>query len=109
MVDEMKLQTTNFDAQTGFTAGVTVSLTSKGRTNGYHGSLSDQMYQTRWNATPYFTRLAWLNGIKNGTVAPNTPEQASGRQNTFGVTLGGPVRIPKLYQRQGQTLLLFCL
>jgi hypothetical protein len=107
MVDEMKLQTSNFDAQTGFTAGVTVSLTSKGGTNEYHGSLSDQMYQTRWNATPYFTRLAWLNGIKNGTVTPNTPEQASGRQNTFGVTLGGPVRIPKLYNGKNKFFFYF--
>ena len=97
MVDEMKVQTSNFDAQTGFTAGVTVSLTSKAGTNDYHGSMSDQMFQSRWNATPYFTRLAWLAGIRNGTISPNTPEQSGGRQNTFGVTLGGPVRIPKLY------------
>jgi hypothetical protein len=97
MVDEMKLQTTNFDAQTGFSAGVGVSLTSKGGTNSYHGSASDQMYQTRWNATPYFTRLAWLSGIKSGSISPNTPEQAGGQQNTMDATLGGPVRIPKLY------------
>ena len=107
MVDEMKLQTSNFDAQTGFTAGVSISMTSKGGTNGYHGSLSDQMYQTRWNATPFFTRLAWLNGIKNGTVAPNTPEQAAGQQNTFGTTLGGPVRIPKLYDGKNKLFFYF--
>ena len=37
MVDELKLQTTTFDTQNGFSAGVVMNLTTRAGTNQYHG------------------------------------------------------------------------
>jgi len=107
MVDELKIHTTNFDAMTGFSAGVLLSETTRSGTNRYHGAIYDQMTQTRWNATPYFTRLAWLTGKRNGTIPANQSEQASGRTNTFGASLGGPVRVPKLYDGRDKFFFYF--
>ncbi|MFB3904551.1 MAG: TonB-dependent receptor domain-containing protein [Acidobacteriota bacterium] len=91
-IQEFNLQTSSFDASTGHTSGAVVNVMSKSGTNAFHGTLYDQHWQQRWNATPHFTRIAWEKaGDKNA------PKQAPGRSNQFGATLGGPVRIPWLY------------
>lgn len=96
-VGEFKLETTSFDVQNGFSIGVAINMTTRGGGKQYHGSLYDQHNQQRWNAMPHFNRLAYDTGVAQGTISPSTPKQASGRQNNYGVNLGGPVRIPKLY------------
>ena len=96
-VEEFKLETTTFDASYGHTSGATVNVMTKAGTNTYHGSLYDQHWQQRWNATGHFTRLAFEDAVRQGTKKPTDQKQATGRSNFFGGTLGGPVRIPKLY------------
>jgi hypothetical protein len=96
-VAETRIETAPFDAASGHTAGASVSLTIKSGTNTYHGSVFEQIQQNRWNATPHFTRLSYQAGIANGTIAPGTPKQPSGKFSQPGFSIGGPVRIPKLY------------
>ncbi len=90
-VEEFKLETTSFDAGVGHTSGALVNVMTKAGTNEFHGSLYDQHWQQRWNATRHFTRLAWEEQVRQGKISPDTPKQASGRSNNFGGTLGGPV------------------
>lgn len=104
-VGEFKVETTPFDASYGFTSGAVVNVMTKAGTNAYHGSLFNQHWQQRWNATPHFTRLAWERDVQQGRISPDTPKQAPGRQNNFGGSLGGPVRIPGLFN--GQDKLFF--
>ncbi len=96
-VEEFKLETTTFDAAYGHTSGATINVMSKSGTNAYHGSLYDQHWQQRWNATPHFTRLAHDDAVRQGRVSKDAQKQGTGRSNQFGATLGGPVRVPKLY------------
>ena len=96
-VEEFKLETSSFDASTGFSSGATINVSSKGGTNTYHGSLYDQHWQQRWNATPHFTRLAYEDQVRSGKLSADAQKQASGRSNNFGGTLGGPVKIPWLF------------
>jgi hypothetical protein len=95
-VDEMRVETSPYDATLGHAIGDFIMATTKTGTNSLHGSGFWQFQQIRWNATPEFTRLAYQAGLANGTVAPGTPEQASGRISQPGFSLGGPVYIPKL-------------
>ena len=95
-VDEMRVETSPFDASLGHSVGVYISATTKSGTNTVHGSGYWQMQQTRWNATPHFARLTYQAGLANGTIAPGTPEQNSGKFSQPGFSLGGPVWIPKL-------------
>ena len=58
-IQEFNLQTSPFDASVGHTSGAVVNVVSKTGTNAFHGTLYDQHWQQRWNATPHFTRLGW--------------------------------------------------
>jgi len=106
-IAEFKMETANFDASVGHTSGATVNVSTKAGTNDYHGSLYDQHWQQRWNATQHFTRLAWENQVASGKISKDTPKQAPGRSNQFGGTLGGPVRIPKLYNGRDKLFFFF--
>lgn len=96
-VAEFKLETASFDASFGHTSGATINVSSRSGTNAFHGSLFDQHWQNRWNATPHFTRLAYEAQLRTGRKKPGDPKQTSGRSNNYGATLGGPVRLPGLY------------
>ena len=57
-IAEFKLETATFDAASGHTSGATINVVTKSGTNTYHGSLFDQHWQQRWNATPPFHAVA---------------------------------------------------
>jgi hypothetical protein len=106
-VGEMRVETSPFDASLGHTGGIFVSATTKSGNNLYHGSGFDQAQNYRWNATPFFTRENYKQGIANGTIAPGTPEQSSGKLSQPGFDIGGPVRIPKLYNGKNKFFFYF--
>jgi hypothetical protein len=106
-VDEFKLETMPFDAAYGHTSGATINAITKGGTNVYHGSLHEMHRQQRWNATPHFVRLAWEDAVQKGRKKPSDPKQPGGATNSFGASLGGPVRVPRVYD--GKDRLFFFL
>jgi len=106
-VGEFRLETANFDASFGRTSGATVNLTTKSGTNQYHGTVYNQHWQQRWNATPHFTRLAWEDAVRRGTKSADDPKQVSGRSNSPGATIGGPVSIPKLFSGKDRLFFFF--
>jgi hypothetical protein len=106
-IAEFKMETANFDASVGHTSGATVNVVTKSGTNEFHGSFYDQHWQQRWNATQHFTRLAYKAGLASGRIAPGTPEQAPGRSNQFGATVGGPVRIPWVFNGKNKLFFFF--
>ncbi|MFB3825656.1 MAG: carboxypeptidase regulatory-like domain-containing protein [Bryobacteraceae bacterium] len=106
-VEEFKLETSTFDASYGHTSGATINVMTKSGTNLWHGSLYDQHWQQRWNATPHFTRISYNSQVAQGKIQPGAPKQAPGRSNNFGGTLGGPVKIPKLYDGKDKLFFFF--
>ena len=84
-----------------------MSATTKGGTNTYHGSGFDQIQNYRWNATPFFTRENYKAGIANGSIANGTPEQSSGKLSQPGFDIGGPVRIPKIFNGKNKVFFYF--
>ncbi|MGA2268449.1 MAG: carboxypeptidase-like regulatory domain-containing protein [Bryobacteraceae bacterium] len=95
-VDEVRIETSPYDASMGHSVGSFISATVKSGTNALHGAGFWQFQQFRWNAAPHFTRLNYQAGLANGSIAAGTPEQASGRVTTPGFGVGGPVWIPKV-------------
>ncbi len=106
-VQEFTLQTAAFDASVGHTSGAVVNVMSKTGTNTFHGSLYDQHWQQRWNATPHFTRLAYEKQVAEGKISPDSQKQAPGRSNNFGATIGGPVRLPWLFDGRDKFFFFF--
>lgn len=106
-VGEFRLETANFDASFGHTSGATINLSTKSGTNQFHGTVYTQHWQQRWNATQHFARLAWENDVRRGRITKDTPKQQSGRSNSPGATIGGPVVIPKIFNGRDKLFFFF--
>ncbi len=83
-VGEFKVQTTNFDAQYGWTLGGVINMVTKNGTNQLHGALFEFFQNTHLNANTFNSNLTGV------------PRQSS-HINTFGGDIGGPVLKNKLF------------
>jgi hypothetical protein len=93
-LQEFKIQTSSYAAESGRQPGGQIELTSRSGTNDFHGSLYDYFRNEALDAN------GWL--FKHYAI-PRQPE----RQNDFGGTIGGPLTIPKLYNGKGKTFFFF--
>ncbi|MDE3105470.1 MAG: carboxypeptidase regulatory-like domain-containing protein [Acidobacteriota bacterium] len=83
-VDAVRVDEFSASAAQGDTAGGVVNITTKAGTNVFHGSLSEYYAGSRpFTAKPYFTPA--------GTTVAST------HFNQYGGTIGGPVRIPHVF------------
>jgi Carboxypeptidase regulatory-like domain len=99
-VQEVAVQTSNFAPEWGQAGGGVFNLTMKSGTNTYHGSGFDYITNEALNAGLAFTSNA-ANGKPNEHIRNRT------RQNDYGFSLGGPVRIPKVYNGHDKTFFFF--
>ena len=76
-VQEFSIQTSNYDAQFGQSAGAVVNIVTKAGTAQFHGDAFEFLRNGYFNAKPYFA-----------SVADNL------HRHQFGGTIGGPVIIP---------------
>jgi hypothetical protein len=88
--EEFRVTTTNANADAGRGSGAQVSLVTKGGGNSFHGGAYEYNRNTLATANNWFNKQAQL---KEGL--PNTPGKLI--RNTFGGTLGGPVKRDKLF------------
>ncbi len=89
-IQEFKEQTKTYSAQYGYSVNQ-INLSTKSGTNTIHGSVYDYLRNDALDARDYFN-------MRPQRVNPL-------RQNQFGYSLGGPVRIPKLYDGRSRTFL----
>src|SRR6266851_1414151 len=82
-VQELKLTTSNYDAEYGKVAGGLWQITTKSGTNAFHGSLFENYRTSGFNAADQFT--------EHTTGIPGN------RWNQFGGSVGGPVIKDKLF------------
>jgi hypothetical protein len=94
IVQEFKVQTATFDAQFGQTQGGVTNMSIKSGTNEFHGTARYQFQR------PSF----WANDFFNNLKGLPTPAFSL---NTWGGSLGGPVRIPKVYDGRNKTFFMF--
>jgi len=83
-IQEMRVITGNASAEYGNVNGGEILVVTKGGTNNFHGS-AYELYQAN-----YMAANSWYNGYAG--VQPSVFTQ-----NQFGGTIGGPVRIPHLF------------
>ncbi|HEY7335447.1 MAG TPA: TonB-dependent receptor [Bryobacteraceae bacterium] len=89
-IQEVTVQTSNFAAEYGQVGGGFFNYTMKSGTNQLHGSVYDYFVNEAFNAnTP------WINA------------KPTARRNDYGVTIGGPVEIPKIYNGHDKTFFFF--
>ncbi len=101
-IQEVSVQTSNFAAEYGQAAGGYINFTMKSGTNQYHGSMYDYMRNEALNAGEPYTDRCVTNSLQCGQhVRPRI------RQNDWGLTFGGAIRIPKLYNGKNKSFFFF--
>jgi hypothetical protein len=91
-VEEFKVQTGAYSAEYGRSSNGILNYTTKSGTNAYHGSALLNIRNEHLNAEGFF----W--GARTKTLR---------RQNLQSVGIGGPVRIPKLYDGRNKAFFYF--
>ena len=89
-LQEFSVQTSNYGAQYGNNAGGVVNIITKSGTNQIHGDLFEFVRNAQFNARNFFA--ARRDQLK---------------RNQYGFTIGGPVRIPWLYNGTDRTFWFF--
>lgn len=116
IIDEFKIETSNFDASFGHSTGLNISMSTKSGANALHGSATYQYINQRWNAASFFVKQArWaqvaaLRAAGNNAGADalaDTPMLPAGHTNNYHGTVSGPVLIPKIFD--GRNKLFFFL
>lgn len=106
-LQEFKVQTSNFPAEYGRTTGGVENFVTKSGTNGYHGSVYELFRNDALDAN------RWFNNGRRALCAPGDAAcrrlfgVSPDKKNDYGVTIGGPVRIPLLYNGKNRTFFFF--
>ncbi len=89
-IQEVAVQSSNYAAEFGQSAGSFLNFTMRSGTNQFHGSAYDY----------------WVNEALNasGSYSHTDPKV---RKNDYGGTIGGPVWIPKVYNGRDKTFFFF--
>ena len=101
-IQEVAIQTSNYDAEYGQAGGGYFNYTMKSGTNQLHGTLYDYFVNEALNAGVPFTDAGATNPNKAGQHVRNPL-----RQNDYGFTLGGPIYIPKIYNGHDKSFFFF--
>jgi hypothetical protein len=88
--EEFRVTTSNSTADSGRSSGAQVSIVTKSGGNAFHGALYEYYRPTNTVANDWFHKY---NQISNGES--NTPQKYV--MNTFGGSLGGPIKKDKLF------------
>jgi Carboxypeptidase regulatory-like domain/TonB dependent receptor len=91
-LQEFVLQTSNFSAEFGHSAGAVLNVSSKSGGDSFHGVVWEFIRNDVLDARNYFATAA---------------AKPAYRQNQFGFAVSGPVVVPKLYNGRGKTFFFF--
>src|SRR6201982_2507345 len=87
-IQEFKVQTADFSADLGRSAGAVLNATIQSRTNAFHGTVWEFFRNDKLDAADFFERK------QNPSTGLLETSKGELRQNQYGFSIGGPVIIP---------------
>jgi len=96
-IAEFKVLTSNYGAQYGRNGSGTVEVETKSGTKAFHGNAYEFVRNDMFNAQNYF----------NSAAAGGTGVVPAYKKNDFGYTIGGPVYIPGVYNKNKEKTFFF--
>ena len=90
-IEELRVNTSMYDASQGANSGAHIELITKSGTNNYHGQVYEYHQTDAWNAAPFFHNAD--PGLRAVGISP-VPKL---HRNTFGGNIGGPIIRDKLF------------
>ena len=101
MIQEMRVETSNFDASQGHGTGANISLMTRAGTNPTRGTVNYQYWTNQINSLNPQQKLTF-------TQRPDTGElYDTGHSHNVAFTLGGPVVLPKLVNGRNKLFYFF--
>lgn len=106
-ISEFRVLTSTLPAQYGRTTGAIEVFGTKSGTNEFHGTAYDILQNDDLNAN------SWFNNAYAAQCAPGDADcrakyaRPIDKKNDYGVNLGGPVWIPKIYNGKDRTFFFF--
>ena len=106
MIEEVRIETANFDASFGHGTGLGISMMTRSGTNLMRGTLNYQYWNNQWNAPRYFAKRNYYTNIEqarargDNALADSLASQKinpDGKSNNVASTLGGPIIRNKLF------------
>ncbi len=93
-VSEFKMQSNPYDASVGHTFGPVINVSTKGGSNELHGSAYYFAKNSAFDAMNFFDNKAGLSKVVY-------------QDHRYGVTIGGPVLLPRLYNGRNKTFFFY--
>ena len=90
MIEEMRVETSNFDASQGHGTGGTIAMMTRAGSNSLRGTANYQYWTNKINSLNPQQKLAFSQRPETGKI------YEGGYENYIATTLGGPVVIPRL-------------
>ena len=106
-IQEVAIQTSNFAAEYGQAGGGYFNYTMKSGTNQFHGSAYDFFVNEFLYAGLPFTDRCTQSSLYCGPTDDRQHIRNRVRRNDYGFTLGGPIRIPKVYNGRNKSFFFF--
>jgi hypothetical protein len=109
-LDQFKLTTSLPQAEYGRTTGGIENFVTKSGTNKLHGTVFDILRNNRLDSNGWFSNgneSLDCSGTNNTAACRSTFARPSDTKNDYGVSLGGPVRIPHLYNGSNKLFFFF--
>lgn len=98
-VQEFKVETASYDAQTAHTAGATVNVTLKSGTNALHGTVYEFVRNDVLSANDFFlNRTNLASNPSRDQDQDGKADRDPLRYNRYGFTIGGPIYWPRFGQ-----------
>jgi hypothetical protein len=94
MIQEMRVESANFDASVGHGLGLQISMMTRAGTNRHRGTVNYQYWSNRLNSLTAQQKATFDDRAKS--------EFEKGRSHNVSLTSGGPVRIPGLVDGRGK-------
>lgn len=94
MIQEMRVESSNFDAATGHGLGLQISMMTRAGTNKQRGTANYQYWTNKFNALTEQQKLTFDDRAKK--------EFDKGRSHNLSLTAGGPVVIPHMVDGRGK-------
>jgi hypothetical protein len=94
MIQEMRVESANFDASVGHGLGLQISMMTRAGTNTQRGTVNYQYWSNKLNSLTEQQKSTFDDRAKS--------EFEKGRSHNLSLTAGGPVRIPGLVDGRGK-------
>jgi hypothetical protein len=106
-ISEFKVITSSMPAMYGRTTGAIETFTTKSGSNQFHGTAYDILQNDDLNANSWFNNGFGAQCAPDDTACRDKYARPIDKKNDYGVNLGGPVWIPKIYNGKNKTFFFF--